>query len=75
MSEGFLDREKFSRRVERAVFTKRLSYMEAAVHACEEVGLDPLDVRKFLTKVILDKIEAEAIELKLLPRGTADSLI
>lgn len=64
----FMNRSAFTKLVEDAVFKKKLSYIDAVVHVCENQGIDPEDSRKFVSPVIKDKLEAEAMELNLLPR-------
>jgi hypothetical protein len=66
MNETFLTKAKFSKRVENFVCNNRVPYMDAVLELCEENSIDPLDVRKFLSKVVKEKIEAEAIKLNFL---------
>lgn len=66
---NFLTKGKFSKMVEQTVLEKKLSYIDAVVHICEEHQIDPGDVKKFLNNMVRDKIEAEAKALNLLPRG------
>lgn len=65
----FLTKGKFSKMVEQTVMEKKLSYIDAVVHICEQHEIDPIDVKKFLSNLVRDKIEAEAKALNLLPRG------
>lgn len=69
MSTNFLTKSKFSRKVEQTVQEKRLSYIDAVVNICDEHNIDTGDVKKFLSNVIRDKIEAEAQSLHFLPKG------
>jgi len=64
----FLTKAKFSRKVEETVKRTKLNYMDSVLHICEEYDLDPSDVKKFLSNIIRDKIEAEAKALNFLPR-------
>ena len=45
--------------------------MEAILLVCEKNKIEPEDVRKFVSPIIRDKLEAEAMELNLLPKGNA----
>jgi len=45
------------------------SYMDAVLDLCDKNSVDPGDVKKFISPVIQDKIEAEARRLNYLPRG------
>ncbi len=68
MSEEFLSKSKFSKMIEEAVVQKKLSYMDAILDICEKNDIEPEDVRKFVSPVIKDKLEAEAMSLNLLPK-------
>ena len=68
MSEEFLTKSKFSKMIEEAVVQKKLSYMDAILDICEKNDIEPEDVRKFVSPIIKDKLEAEAISLNLLPK-------
>ena len=68
MSEEFLSKSKFSKMIEEAVVQKKLSYMDAILDICEKNNIEPEDVRKFVSPIIKDKLEAEAMSLNLLPK-------
>ena len=68
MSEDFLSKSKFSKMIEEAVVKKKLSYMDAILDICEKNDIEPEDVRKFVSPIIKDKLEAEAMSLNLLPK-------
>jgi hypothetical protein len=68
MSEEFLSKSKFSKMIEEAVVQKKLSYMDAILDICEKNDIEPEDVRKFVSPIIKDKLEAEAMSLNLLPK-------
>ncbi len=63
-----IKKSKFTKLIEEAVLKKKMSYMDAALHICEENHIEPEDVRKYISPVIKSKIEAEAMELYFLPR-------
>lgn len=67
----FLSKAKFSRLVASTVQDKKISYMEAVLHLCEEHDIDPGEVKKFLSKAIKEKIEVEAQQLNFLPKSNA----
>ena len=54
--------------IEEAVVQKKLSYMDAILDICEKNNIEPEDVRKFVSPIIKDKLEAEAMSLNLLPK-------
>jgi len=68
MSPDFLTKTKFSKMVEEVVYVKRISYMDAVIHICEENEFEIEDMRKYISNVIKEKIEAEAMRLNFLPR-------
>ena len=43
--------------------------MDAVIHLCEENEVELEEVRKFISPVIKNKLEAEAMNLNFLPRG------
>jgi hypothetical protein len=67
--KNFLTKAKFATMVEQTVTKKQMSYMDAVVHLCEENDIDPLDVKKFISVIIKDKIAGEAVTLNLLAGG------
>ena len=74
IEEQFLSKSKFSKLIENTVIEKSIGYMEAIILVCDIHKIEPEDVRKFVSPIIKDKLEAEAMELNLLPRGnTIDS--
>jgi hypothetical protein len=64
----FMNRAKFSKIIESQVIDKKLSYMDAVIETCDITNIDPQDVKKFISKVIKEKIEAEAMSLNFLPK-------
>ena len=64
-----LNKSKFTKMVVKTVQNKKLSYLDAVVHLCEEhnIGID--DIRKYISPVIKDKIEVEAQKLNFIPKG------
>jgi cell division ATPase FtsA len=74
LEDQFLTKSKFSKLVEEIVITKRLTYMDAILHICDQHNIEPEDVRKFVSTIIKTKLEAEARQLNYLPRqNTLDS--
>ena len=74
IEEEFLTKSKFTSLVEATVSELKLSYMDAVLHLCEKNDLEPEDMKKFVSPIIRDKIEAEAMALNFLPKqNTLDS--
>jgi hypothetical protein len=68
LEKEFMNRAKFSKIIEEQVVSKKLSYIDAVVEACDVTQIDPEDVKKFIAPQIKDKLEAEARQLNILPR-------
>lgn len=64
----FMNRAKFGKLIEEQVVNKKLSYMDAVIETCKITNIDPQDVKKFISNVIREKIEAEAMSLNFLPK-------
>ncbi len=47
-----------------------MTHMDAVLKICDDHGIDPEDVRKFVSNPIQQKIEGEAIRLNLIPGKT-----
>lgn len=67
--DEFLTKSKFAKMIEHNVAQKKHSYIDAVIDVCEDMQLDLTDVKKFISPVIENKIEAEARRLNFLPRG------
>lgn len=68
VEEQFLTKSKFSKLIENTVADLRISYMEAVLYVCEKNNIEPEDVKKFVSPIIKDKLEAEAMALNFLPK-------
>ena len=64
----FMNLAKFGKMIEKQVIDKKLSYIDAVIETCEITNIDPQDVKKFISNVIREKIEAEAMSLNFLPK-------
>jgi hypothetical protein len=74
IEQEFLTKSKFTSLVEVTVSELKLSYMDAVLHLCEKNDLEPEDMKKFVSPIIRDKIQAEAMALNFLPKqNTLDS--
>ena len=63
----FLTKIRFAKMVESTVLEKQIPYMEAILDVCEDKGIEPEDVSKFISPVIKNKLQAEAESLNYLP--------
>tara|TARA_B110000285_G_scaffold220478_1_gene272271 strand:+ start:2064 stop:2330 length:267 start_codon:yes stop_codon:yes gene_type:complete len=71
--EVFLTKSKFAKIVEQAVLDLRVPYMDAILEVCDEQGIEPEDVSKFISPIIKAKLEVEAQKLNYLEK-TSDSI-
>jgi hypothetical protein len=63
------NQREFSENVEHYIQKKKCGVMEAVLKVCEETEVDPSDCNRLLSASIKAKLEAEAMELNLIPRG------
>jgi len=74
IEENFLTKSKFTKLIEATVVETKLSYMDTILYLCEKNNIEPEDVKKFISPIIKDKVEAEAMQLNFLPKqNTLDS--
>jgi hypothetical protein len=66
IEQQFLTKTKFAKLIEETVNELKIPYMEAIIHVCEKNSIEPEDVKKFISPVIRDKVEVEAMDLNLL---------
>ena len=76
VEQEFLTKSKFTKMVEQTVIDLKISYMDAILYLCEKNQLEPEDMKKFVSPIIKDKLEAEAMQLNFLPKqNTLDALM
>ena len=68
MTLNILTRPIFSSIIENLVCDKKISYMDAIVHYCENNELEVESAAKLINTIIKSKIECEAQELNFLPK-------
>lgn len=72
----FLTKTKFTKLVEETVKELSMTYMDAILYLCDKNQLEPEDMKKFVSPIIKDKLEAEAMQLNFLPKqNTLDALM
>jgi|TARA_B100000073_G_scaffold293016_1_gene256536 hypothetical protein len=71
IEEQFLTKSKFTKLIESTVAELKIPYMDAIIKVCEKNEIEIEDIRKFISPVIKDKLEAEAMELNFLPKKNA----
>jgi len=65
----------FSKQVEQLVITKQMTYIDAVLHLCEELNIEPSSVNKLLSKPIKEQIRLEGQEINLLPKDNKITII
>ena len=68
IEDNFLTKAKFTKLIESTVSELKIPYMDAVLHLCDKNDIEPEDVKKFISPIIRDKIEAEAMNLNFLPK-------
>ncbi len=71
LEQQFLTKSKFTKLIESTVAEMKIPYMDAILRVCEKNDIEIEDIRKFISPVIRDKLEAEAMELNFLPKKNA----
>jgi hypothetical protein len=66
----YLNKKTFTTLIESYVRSHKLSYMDTIVHLCDEHNIEMEDIGKYISPVIKNKLEAEAMELNYIPRGS-----
>jgi hypothetical protein len=62
-SVDFMTKVKFSKLIESVVREKQMSHMDAIIHLCEVHNIEVEDCRKYVSNVIKEKLEVEAMNL------------
>ena len=67
-SVEFMTKTKFSKLIEATVREKLLSHMDAILWLCEKHNIEPEDCKKYVSNVIKEKLEVEAMNLNYFPK-------
>ena len=59
--------KQFLDRLEKHLNKHKNGYIEGILAVCEEMGIDPEQAAKYLSKPIIEKIRAEGESINLLP--------
>jgi hypothetical protein len=59
--------KQFLERLDRHISKHKNGYIESILAVCEEMGIDPEQAAKYLSKPIIEKIRAEGESINLLP--------
>lgn len=61
--------KQFLEKLEAHLGKNKNGYIESILAVCEEVGIDPEQAAKYLTKPIIEKIRMEGESINLLPQS------
>lgn len=64
-----MNKKRFQGMVEETVKIKRVNYLDAILILCEENHIDVEDVKKYISPIIKDKLEADALRLNFISGG------
>jgi hypothetical protein len=67
--DNILTKKRFSKLVEERVEKRKMAYMDAVLEICDEREIDPSEIGKLVSPIIKDKIEAEAVNLRMMKGG------
>jgi hypothetical protein len=65
-----MNSKKFALIIEGIVKDKRISYLDAVLHYCEDNDIDTASVGPLINKPLKEKIKAEAEKLNLVERSS-----
>ena len=68
-SNNFLTKKKFTEMILESVKSDGHGYSDAIVHICEKNNIEIEDVKKYISPAIKDQVEAEGMNLHMLPKG------
>ena len=74
VEELLMTKKRFSMMVEETVRDMSLTYMDAVLYLCEKHSIDPEDTKKYISPIIKDKLEADAIRLNFISGGGSAEL-
>ena len=75
IEEQFLTRTKFTKLIESTVAEKKMPYMDAILQVCEKNDIEIEDIKKFISPIIKNKLEAEAMNLNYLPKKIHSTML
>tara|TARA_B110000977_G_C10989913_1_gene459475 strand:- start:401 stop:655 length:255 start_codon:yes stop_codon:yes gene_type:complete len=64
----FMTKAKFTKLIENAVRKGNLSHMDAIIHLCEKHSIEVEDCKKYISIIIKEKLEVEAMNLNYFPK-------
>ena len=59
----FMTKAKFTKLIEGVVSRSEISHMDAIIHLCEKHSIEVEDCKKYISVIIKEKLEVEAMNL------------
>ena len=69
--DSILTQKRFSTAVEKYLKRTNSSVMDSIIHICEKNNIDPSTTKRLLSASLQAKLEAEAMNLNLSPKGNS----
>lgn len=70
LNEKFISKEKFAEEIETIVSKTNMNYIDAIVEYCTQNNIDIESVNKIMSKVLKEKLRANATELNFLKKSS-----
>ena len=67
-----MTKKRFQGMIELTVKDLSLNYLDTIIYLCEKHGIDVEDVKKYISPVIKDKLEADAKRLRYIQGGDTE---
>lgn len=68
---AFVNKEKFNEHLKEILNTHNDGYITAVLRTCEDLGVDPSTVNKYISRPIKEKIRIEGEKNNMLPRSAS----
>jgi hypothetical protein len=64
----FMTKAKFTKLIEGVVSKSDISHMDAIIHLCQKHSIEVEDCKKYISNIIKEKLEVEAMNLNYFPK-------
>jgi len=65
----FMTKAKFTKLIEGVVSKSDISHMDAIIHLCQKHSIEVEDCKKYISNIIKEKLEVEAMNLNYFPKS------
>jgi hypothetical protein len=74
LNDKFVSKEKFAEEIEQVVIEKDMNYIDAIIEYCSENNIEIETINKVMSKVLKEKLRADAMGLNYLKKTTQAKL-